>query len=232
VPVVEDGAIARCRRCRAYINPFVYLTDGGTRWKCALCNVRNEVPAAFGGGSASAAGAAGWVGTRAELTHAVVDFVAPREYTTRPPQAVCYVFLIDVGAAARANGMLRTAARAIARALDDANALPNTTDGSTRVAFVAFDARLHFVHFHAAAAEFTVMVVADVQDQDGAYLPRPAGLLLVNLRACRPAIDALLARFEDIFDDGASSGSAMGPALQAGFQLIVRCGSVFCFRPC
>jgi protein transport protein SEC24 len=31
VPLVADGLIARCRRCRAYINPFVEFVDNGTR---------------------------------------------------------------------------------------------------------------------------------------------------------------------------------------------------------
>lgn len=31
VPVVDDGVIARCRKCRAYINPYVQFVDGGNR---------------------------------------------------------------------------------------------------------------------------------------------------------------------------------------------------------
>lgn len=31
VPVVTDTVIARCRRCRTYINPFVQFIDGGNR---------------------------------------------------------------------------------------------------------------------------------------------------------------------------------------------------------
>jgi protein transport protein SEC24 len=32
VPVVTDTIIARCRRCRTYINPFVQFIDGGNRY--------------------------------------------------------------------------------------------------------------------------------------------------------------------------------------------------------
>ena len=213
VPVVEDRVIARCRRCRSYINPFVTFIDGGSRWKCVMCNVSNEVPALFDWDETAKQPADRW--KRLELNHAVVDFVAPTEYMVRPPQAVCYVFLVDVGSQARRNGMVGVVARCIAESLDK---LPNS-DGSTRVAFLAFDDRLHFFHITPTSAEFTVMVVSDVDD---VYLPRPTELL-VNLEDCRTAVDALLGKFEEIFgaNHASGTGSAMGPALQAGLQLIV-----------
>ena len=37
--------IVRCRRCRAYVNPFVTFLDGGKRWRCNLCYFVNDVPA-------------------------------------------------------------------------------------------------------------------------------------------------------------------------------------------
>ena len=216
VPVVEDRIIARCRRCRSYINPFVTFIDGGSRWKCIMCNVSNEVPALFDWDDTAKKPADRW--KRHELNHAVVDFVAPNEYMVRPPQAVCYVFLVDVGPQARQSGMVGVVARCIAQSLDK---LPNS-DGSTRVAFLAFDDQLHFFHIVPTSAEFTLMVVSDVDD---VYLPRPTDLL-VNLQECRTAVDALLGKFEEIFGSTHASGvgSAMGPALQAGFQLIVSSG--------
>ena len=178
-----------------------------------MCNVSNEVPALFDWDEAAKQPADRW--KRLELNHAVVDFVAPTEYMVRPPQAVCYVFLVDVGPQARRNGMVGVVARCIADSLDK---LPNS-DGSTRVAFLAFDDRLHFFHITPTSAEFTVMVVSDVDD---VYLPRPTELL-VNLEDCRTAVDALLGKFEEIFGatHASGTGSAMGSALQAGLQLIV-----------
>lgn len=37
VPLVTDTVIARCRRCRTYINPYVQFIDGGNR--CVPCNL-------------------------------------------------------------------------------------------------------------------------------------------------------------------------------------------------
>ena len=41
------SGIVRCRRCRAYINPFVTFVDGGRRWRCNLCTLPNDVPSDY-----------------------------------------------------------------------------------------------------------------------------------------------------------------------------------------
>jgi protein transport protein SEC24 len=94
VPVVSDCVIARCRRCRTYINPFVTFVEGGNRWKCSMCALANEVPQLFDWNQQANQPADRWA--RPELNHAVVDFVAPTEYMVRAPQPPVYVFLIDV----------------------------------------------------------------------------------------------------------------------------------------
>lgn len=81
VPVVTDTVIARCRRCRTYINPYVQFIEGGTRWKCCMCNISNEVPQLFDWDQETNQPADRW--QRPELNHSVVEFVAPREYMVR-----------------------------------------------------------------------------------------------------------------------------------------------------
>jgi protein transport protein SEC24 len=78
VPVVNDTVIARCRRCRSYINPYVTFIEGGARWKCCMCNLSNEVPQLFDWNAQTNQPADRW--SRAELNHGVVEFVAPAEY--------------------------------------------------------------------------------------------------------------------------------------------------------
>lgn len=104
VPLVTDTVIARCRRCRTYINPFVQFIDGGNRWRCTLCGMSNEVPQMFDWDQERNQPGDRW--SRAELNHAVVEFVAPTEYMVRPPQPVFYCFLIDVSHAAVSTGEL------------------------------------------------------------------------------------------------------------------------------
>ena len=78
IPVVSDTVIARCRRCRSYINPYVQFIDGGNRWKCCMCNMSNEVPQLFDWDQEKNQPADRWA--RSELNYAAVDFVAPTEY--------------------------------------------------------------------------------------------------------------------------------------------------------
>ena len=62
-----------------------------------------------------------------------------------------------------------------------------------------------------------MLVVSDIDD---VFLPKPTDLL-VNLQEARPALESLLGRLSDMFQDNHIIGSALGPALQAGFQLMV-----------
>jgi hypothetical protein len=78
VPVVKDTVIARCRRCRSYINPYVTFIEGGNRWKCPMCNLANDVPQLFDWNQETNQPADRW--QRPELNCSVVEFVAPTEY--------------------------------------------------------------------------------------------------------------------------------------------------------
>jgi protein transport protein SEC24 len=102
VPLVTDTVIARCRRCRTYINPYVQFIDGGNRWRCCMCNMSNEVPQLFDWDQARNQPGDRWA--RAELNHSVIEFVAPTEYMVRPPQPAVYIFLIDVSHTAVQSG--------------------------------------------------------------------------------------------------------------------------------
>jgi hypothetical protein len=63
-----------------------------------------------------------------------------------------------------------------------------------------------------------MLVMSDVDD---VFLPKPNDLL-VNLSECRAAMESLLGRLNDMFADNHTIGSALGPAIQSGFKLIVR----------
>ncbi|KAJ3566134.1 hypothetical protein NPX13_g7252 [Xylaria arbuscula] len=138
VPVVQDQVIARCRRCRTYINPYVTFLDQGHRWRCNMCNLTNDVPQAFDWDASTQKSVNRW--DRYELNHAVVEFVAPQEYMVRPPQPLVYLFLFDVSYAAVSTGLLATSARTI---LDSLSRIPNA-DRRTRLGFIAFDSSLHY----------------------------------------------------------------------------------------
>ena len=62
-----------------------------------------------------------------------------------------------------------------------------------------------------------MLVVSDIDD---IFLPKPTDLL-VNLAESRSSLETLLGRINDMFQENNIIGSAMGPALQAGFKLMV-----------
>jgi protein transport protein SEC24 len=69
----------------------------------------------------------------------------------------------------------------------------------------------------AGSTESTMLVVSDTDD---VFLPKPNDLL-VNLSESKPGLEALLGRVNDMFQENHAVGSAMGPAMQAGFKLMV-----------
>ncbi|WWC85222.1 protein transporter SEC24 [Kwoniella dendrophila CBS 6074] len=214
VPVIEDSVIARCRRCRAYINPFVTFIEGGNRWKCCMCGLSNEVPQLFDWNQQENKPADRW--SRKELNHSVVEFIAPTEYMVRPPQPPVYAFVIDVSQQAIQSGMVAVAARTILESLDN---IPNA-DNRTKVAIIAVSTSLHFFSLPAGATEASMLVVSDLTD---VFLPKPVDLL-VNLTESRPALESLLGKLSDMFQDSHSVGNALGSALQAAHQLIGKIG--------
>ncbi|TFY63547.1 hypothetical protein EVG20_g6270 [Dentipellis fragilis] len=214
VPVVTDTVIARCRRCRTYINPYCQFIDGGNRWRCCMCSMSNEVPQLFDWDQARNQPGDRWA--RAELNHGVVEYVAPTEYMVRPPQPAVYVFLIDVSHSAVQSGMVATATRTI---LENLDRLPNE-DERTKVAIIGFDTSLYFFSMPPNTTDSTMLVVSDIDD---VFLPKPTDLL-VNLTEARQSLESLLGRLNDMFQENHTLGSALGPALQAGFKLMAPIG--------
>ena len=62
-----------------------------------------------------------------------------------------------------------------------------------------------------------MLVVSDIDD---VFLPKPNDLL-VNLAEARESLEILLDKIGTMFQDNSIIGSALGPALQAGFKLMV-----------
>jgi protein transport protein SEC24 len=216
IPVVTDTVIARCRRCRTYINPYVQFIDGGNRWRCCMCNMSNEVPQLFDWDQTRNQPADRW--SRAELNYSAVEYVAPTEYMVRPPQPAVYIFLIDVSHAAVQSGMVATATRTI---LENLDRIPDE-DGRTKISIICYDVSLYFFSIPPGGADPTMLVVSDLDD---VFLPKPTDLL-VNLAECRASIEGLLTRLNDMFQDNSIVGSAMGTSLQAAFKLMVCQSSV------
>ncbi|KAJ7648771.1 hypothetical protein DFH06DRAFT_1270773 [Mycena polygramma] len=211
VPIVEDGIISRCQRCKAYINPYVEFIDAGSRWRCALCGLPNDVPQLFEWSSIVQQPKDRYA--RVELNHAVVDFAAGPEYVREAPLAPTFVFLLDVSQGAFISGMFLTAIHTISENLDN---LPND-QLRTRVAILCYDVSLYFFSMPPGPdSEFEMLVVSDLEE---AYLPRCEDIL-VNLSETRQSLNALLLRLPTLFANPGTSDSATGSALDSALALL------------
>ncbi|OMJ22125.1 Protein transport protein SEC24 [Smittium culicis] len=207
-PTVTE--IVRCRRCRAYINPYVSFIEGGRRWKCNLCLLTNDVPLFFDYDTFSQQPRDRW--SRAELLNSVVEFVAPADYMVRPPMPPVYLFVIDVSFPAVQLGAPEIIGQTILEFLDK---LPND-DERTKVAFITTDSALHFYTIKPDQADPQVYVVADF---DSVFLPSPNDIL-VNLSECREGIKTLVSRLGSMYSKNTSVGNTLGPALLAAQKIL------------
>ncbi|KAK9467261.1 hypothetical protein V1512DRAFT_291038 [Lipomyces arxii] len=213
IPVISDAVIARCRKCRSYINPFITSTDQGRRWVCNMCNLTNDVPPAYDWDSFNQKQLDRWA--RPELNHAVVEFIAPPEYMVRPPQPLVYMFVIDVSLPAISCGLVATAARTILESLDR---IPNN-DKRTRIGFICVNESLNYFTIE-STGDPNLLVVSDLEEP---FLPVPHNLF-VSLDQCREGIENLLNSMNSFFANTTSTSNALGPALRAAHKLIGNIG--------
>lgn len=154
IPVLDFGETGppRCRRCRAYINPFMMFRSGGNKFVCNLCTYPNDTPSEYFAAT-TPQGVRVDRDQRPELTRGTVEFVVPKEYWTREPVGLRWLFLIDVTQESFNRGFVEAFCEGILSALygvDDAD--EPTTDGEPRrsipvgakVGFVSYDKDIHF----------------------------------------------------------------------------------------
>lgn len=210
VAVALDTVIARCRRCRGYINPYVKFLDL-KKWRCNFCNLLNDVPSVYDYDDSTQQLIDRY--SRIELNNAVVEVVAPKEYMARVPPPLVYCFFIDVSAEAVASGMTATVANTILTNLDS---IPNKNE-TTKVCIVGVDSALHFFKFREGLSEAPEHLI--VSDLEMPYAPAPSGLS-VNLAENRKAIEQLLFSFAGYFENTANPHFALGPALKFGYLML------------
>ncbi|KAI9263739.1 hypothetical protein BY458DRAFT_477111 [Sporodiniella umbellata] len=219
VPVVPDTTVARCSRCKTYINPFVKFAGGALQWVCNMCGMNNDIPQSFDWDVMSQQHVDRY--HRPELNYGCVDFVAPADYIVRPPQPPCYVFVIDVSFQSVQTGMVSAVADAIKDSLDK---IPNE-DGRAQVAFITAD---NAIGFYKLVGQPEILVVGELTD---IYLPRMASDLIVNLVEARTMIDELLDKMKHMHNLSQQSSNCLGSALQAARKLLAPTGGkIICYQ--
>uniref|UniRef100_A0A7I4YP46 Protein transport protein Sec24A n=1 Tax=Haemonchus contortus TaxID=6289 RepID=A0A7I4YP46_HAECO len=211
--IIQTSTIVRCRYCRTYINPYVYLPDS-RHWKCNLCNRNNDLPDDFCWDPNTKS--FGDPVNRPEIKHPTVEFIAPNEYMLRPPQPAVYVFVLDVSAAAVEAGYIYTFSEQLLINLDQ---LPG--DERTQVAFVCVDSMVHFYQFSSGSRRLPRELIVDEVDE--MFLPAHQGIL-IPLRKNADVVRAFVEKLPVLFEHAKSSSNCLGSALKIVHELIAEIG--------
>ena len=154
IPLLDFGEQGppRCRRCRAYINPFMMFRSGGSKFECNLCTYPNDTPSEYFCAT-TPQGIRVDRDQRPELVRGTVEFTVPKEYWTKEPTGLHWLFAIDVTQESYNKGFVEAFCEGILAALyapDDNDEKDENGDPKPRippdakVGFVTFDKDIHF----------------------------------------------------------------------------------------
>ncbi|RMZ75836.1 hypothetical protein DV737_g5103, partial [Chaetothyriales sp. CBS 132003] len=218
IPVLDfgDSGPPRCRRCRAYINPFMTFRSGGNKLVCNMCSFPNDVaPDYFAPTDPS--GVRVDRGQRPELTMGTVEYLVPKEYWAKEPVPLRWLFLVDVSQEAINRGFLHT--------------LP----AGIKVGIISYDRDVHFYDLSAGLAQPQMYVVTDLDDP---FVALSTGLFVDPVES-RPVIESLLQSLPTMFSLIKNPEPALLPTLNAalaalsatGGKVIATCSALPTFGP-
>jgi protein transport protein SEC24 len=230
IPVLDFGDIGppRCRRCRAYINPFMQFQAGGNKFICNMCSFPNDTPGDYFA-PLDHTGVRTDRLQRPELMLGTVDFTVPKEYWSREPVALRWLFLLDVSAEAVNRGFLQGFCEGIMTALygasdgsvsDDDDAKTSKIPKDSKVGIVTFDKEMHFYNLSSSLQSAQMMVMPDLEDP---FLPFSDGLF-VDPEESRVVITSLLAQLPRMFSEVKNPEPALLPTLNSAVEALAATG--------
>ncbi|CAG8723248.1 20660_t:CDS:10, partial [Dentiscutata erythropus] len=203
----QDNGPVRCRRCKAYINPYVIFVEGGQKFICNMCLFSNEVPPEYFC-NLDMNGRRADVDQRPELKYGTVEFTAPQEYWARPPSPLSYIFAIDVSWNAIKSGMLAKCVETIRDILYNS---PNSIPPGGKIGIITFDKDVHFYNLQPQLEQAQMLVVSDVND---VFVPLNSGLL-VDPKQSRVVIEGLLESLPAMFAENKIIEPVLGAVIKA-----------------
>lgn len=236
VPVLDFGDFGppRCRRCRAYINPFMQFIGGGNRMVCNLCTHPNEVPTEYFAPT-DPSGVRVDREQRPELKHGTVEFLVPKEYWAKEPIPLRWLFLIDVSAEASARGFLHGICDGIMKALyadPEGNAATEENGTGTsqlpkgvKIGIATFNRDVHFYNLNPKLDQAQMIIMPDLSEP---FVPIGSGLFVDPIES-RSHITTLLKQIPEMFARMPVPEPALLPALNAALSALKpQGGKVLC----
>ncbi|KAI9882736.1 MAG: hypothetical protein M1823_005514 [Watsoniomyces obsoletus] len=237
IPVLDFGEVGppRCRRCRAYINPFMTFRSGGNRFVCNMCTFPNEVPTEYFS-PVNPQGVRVDREQRPELMRGTVEFMVPKEYWAKEPVGLHLLFVIDVGQEAVNKAFLEGFCEGILSALYSHDDSPsngtdeNETDEDekthrslplgVKVGIMTFDKEVHFYNLSAGADKARMMVMPDIEEP---FVPLSDGLF-VDPYESKDIITSLLTQLPSLFSEIKNPEPALLPTLNAALAALSATG--------
>lgn len=229
IPVLDFGEVGppRCRRCRAYINPFMTFKSGGNKFVCNMCTFPNDVPSEYFAPT-DPSGARVDRLQRPELTLGTVDFMVPKEYWSKEPVGLRWLFLIDVTAEAVNRGFLDGFCEGIMSALYGREDDKSQDNGSSqrkipagaKVGIVTFDKEIHFYNLSSTLDKAQMLVMPDIEDP---FVPLSEGLF-VDPEESKAVITSLLTQLPTMFSEVKNPEPALLPTLNAALTALTATG--------
>jgi protein transport protein SEC24 len=161
---------------------------------------------------------------RPEINSSTIEFIAPPEYTLRPPPPAMYLYLLDVSRNAINTGYLAAFCETLAENLEK---IPG--DARAQIGFITYSNSIHFYNLSEALSQPRMLIYPDI---DELQLPMPDSLM-VNLQENREAVASFLQALPTYFADTYETDSALGAALTAAYQLLKPTGGrISVFQSC
>ncbi|KAG0291342.1 COPII coat Sec23p-Sfb3p heterodimer component [Linnemannia gamsii] len=204
-----DAGPARCRRCNAYINPYMIFTNGGQRFVCNMCLFENDVePGYFC--NLDMNGRRCDLDQRPELRNGTIEFAVPKEYWSKTPAAAAYVFAIDVSWNSVQSGMLHRCVAGIKEAIWDHNGVSKLAPGA-QIGILTYDKNVHFYNLSPTLEQAQMMVVPDVSDM---FVPLSDGFL-VDPRTSQSLVESMLDMLPLLFAENKTTEAVIGAVVQS-----------------
>ena len=228
IPVLNFGETGppRCHRCRAYINPFMVFRNGGNNFVCNMCNYANDVPPEYFCAT-TPQGARVDREQRPELMRGTVEFLVPKEYWSKEPVGLRWLFLIDVGQEAFNKGYLEAFCEGLVHTLygvdessEDGEEPKRRIPEGSKVGFVTFDKDIHFYNMNPALDQAQMLIMPDIEEP---FVPLSEGLFVDPYEA-KANITALLSQLPALFSQVKNPEPALLPTLNSALAALEKTG--------
>lgn len=219
IPLIDYGEMGppRCRKCRAYINPFMSFIQGGSKFVCNLCLFPSDVGAEWFS-PLNGIGKRQDFDHRPEFNYGTVEFAVPKEYETCPVEPIKMIFAIDVSETAVQKGIPKVAADAIMKALYEPS--DKHFPSGVKICIVTFDRTLHFYNLTPSLNDAQMLIVSDIEN---AFIPLREGLF-VDPYESKNIIEIVLKSILTMFDCLRIPEPALGALVQSSLIALEKTG--------